>query len=1046
MLQHRAKHHRRHLVLRHAEAVARYHRGLAPLRTVDDGGVVLYPGEVVLFSVYRPSLRAGQYRVDVKQDIATPEVMNLGSTQDLRVIGPRFAFEKGDVVSSYPPQGHGDYSFILPHVVLDDPHMPWVRLGTLDKSPKPDDGRNSVPWLALLVFTQDELEVDDTFLNVNSKKLEQTASMAVEMTLADVWALQDAGKVVTPYGKSDPETIQPETETSFVFLRPEEFTSLFRSYDTNGTQVTDQAKPDTSRYRYLSHVRGINTEGLPDAEPVSQRLYSVVISHRTPPANVTKPTPVAVHLVSIENVENVLSWPPPVDKRIGLVSLHSWTYSCLPPDAMSLQERLRYLGDTMGPLRVPDSVINSIGGTDINNPAIIQRLKDRATDGFTLVRYRLQTGEDTLAFTRSPFTPADTQFPLPNFPQISFSSTDLQVLDTGLGIMDLTYSTAWQLGKTLAIADRAFSAAVVRLRSTIYREGLAGMKLEFMRANARGGFPNKAETLRALPGLIKSISKLHETRVFTTVGTEPEVSNLTKRWSRLRKFDVDLSTRNVALAETFGKHCGNSAARLSAAADGIGFYNELNAPSSTDWMLILKWLTQSMFLYDVPMHYFIPDSAILPEESLRFFFIDKNWITMLVDGALSVGNHFSMDADSIIRGKIKQQLSEYLDTTDPDTHYKPQIPTHGFLLRSKVVQLFPALTVRAPRTDPNDLRAPILRQEILSDGTMLCLFDREPGSADFRTLTIQLPPHQQRFTIADEYTEDHIRIVFKKVYTSGAPEDSYGALGEAVWRATEETKAPIFDWESRTLIFPTWADTVFTTIKDGMEAGKFTDDMPTAALIGIQQNDPLYEMSIISPNTSYSTIRMAFGTQGRLLYRDVPEATVSASIPRAVTPVHAAQQIARYEYGLWPIDDIGGDYIPTNLGYPIDLVFKVVRTDNSNPTSMLQKIRVELPTDDAIAITDRYEGPGGKMVSNCRWNFSVAENRENLIIIEVIPRSLSGESSVGDNDEISFILKQVTVRPRPGETRWHITFVEVYGPEPNPGGWVSYTLRERPEA
>ena len=39
---------------------------------------------------------------------------------------------------------------ILPHVILGDEHLPWLRTGTLDPDPA-DNNRNTVPWLALSI-------------------------------------------------------------------------------------------------------------------------------------------------------------------------------------------------------------------------------------------------------------------------------------------------------------------------------------------------------------------------------------------------------------------------------------------------------------------------------------------------------------------------------------------------------------------------------------------------------------------------------------------------------------------------------------------------------------------------------------------------------------------------------------------------------------------------------------------------------------------------------------------------------------------------------
>jgi hypothetical protein len=49
----------------------------------------------------------------------------------------------------FPPDGSlGDHANVLPHAVLDRPTLPWER--------RPGGGDGSPPWLALLVFAEDE--------------------------------------------------------------------------------------------------------------------------------------------------------------------------------------------------------------------------------------------------------------------------------------------------------------------------------------------------------------------------------------------------------------------------------------------------------------------------------------------------------------------------------------------------------------------------------------------------------------------------------------------------------------------------------------------------------------------------------------------------------------------------------------------------------------------------------------------------------------------------------------------------------------------------
>ena len=132
-------------------------------------------------------------------------------------------------------------------------------------------------------------------------------------------------------------------------------------------------------------------------------------------------------------------------------------------------------------------------------------------------------------------------------------------------------------------------------------------------------------------------------------------------------------------------------------------YNEVNVPKSADWATVLKWVVDKMYLYNIPAHYLIADPTYLPKESIRFFYIDPNWIDALVDGALSVGNHLETKED-VARQAFKNQLNQYFShPLDDKKHpYNPQIPVYGFLLRSGVIQAYPNLEVYAPwNPDPN---------------------------------------------------------------------------------------------------------------------------------------------------------------------------------------------------------------------------------------------------------------------------------------------------------------------------------------------------------
>jgi hypothetical protein len=55
---------------------------------------------------------------------------------------------------------------------------------------------------------------------------------------------------------------------------------------------------------------------------------------------------------------------------------------------------------------------------------------------------------------------------------------------------------------------------------------------------------------------------------------------------------------------------------------------------------LVKWLAKLKLLFGVPFHYLVPDNDFLPAETIRFFNMDADWMSALIDGALSIGRHY----------------------------------------------------------------------------------------------------------------------------------------------------------------------------------------------------------------------------------------------------------------------------------------------------------------------------------------------------------------------------------------------------------------------
>lgn len=155
------------------------------------------------------------------------------------------------------------------------------------------------------------------------------------------------------------------------------------------------------------------------------------------------------------------------------------------------------------------------------------------------------------------------------------------------------------------------------------------------------------------------------------------------------------------------------------------------------------WLSKLSLLYGVPFEHMVPNAEMLPKESLRFFYVDPNWVSSLVEGALSVGIQSSRDVVTIqtvyaqVQHSLKagmQMVRSKLAKADVPVEVKTDIAAAGLLIRSQLISGWPGLEVAAYEDYTIDQDKTIipgtkilnLRIERLSPDVMLCLFAKLP--------------------------------------------------------------------------------------------------------------------------------------------------------------------------------------------------------------------------------------------------------------------------------------------------------------------------------
>lgn len=889
----------RYLTLRHARRSAAIHKAARGILTADAAPEEphLNPGEEKLNSYWAPGLEAGEdHQIVATQIVEAPTTtpndkpLRLISKQDFFVDAPQFSLPAGSVYSIYPPHGYSDDNRILPHVVLSDPHLPWERLGSpASEENGLTDERNKVPWIALFTFTSDELKLATGALG--GQTCQQTDTLAVNMTVKELRAKANVASPIT----DDMGPNVDDASGDFIFTKPELFKNLFSCFDENNKRQ-DTGGPETTRYKYLSHVREINTTGMAVAGVEEIGIFSIVVGSRSGPLNNTAPESVFVHLVSIEGVEDMKSFP--TTDYVALCSLYSWAYTVMPPGMLNVHEAFDNIGKTLSVLQPDASITDPLS----NGGNVKARIAARLLDGYSLVRYRTQTGEQTVALYRGPLTPTLVQPSDTIAKACSNSGQDLQILDREVGIMDISYSTAWNLGRTLALGNQAFAAALFRLRATIHARTMKKLKISAVRsAGGQESYRSRADVLGDLKDTVYHLNNMHAAAPGTVASPHFKAGPPQKRWQRPRLTQDQIPPLDYNAADIkdgYLEEATNIALDLGKATDG-SVYDETNTPVSTDWMIVLAFVLDRMFLSGVPAHYLISDPTHVPTESLRFFYIDAGWVDAMVDGALSLANHSGEDRD---RAAIKAAINAYL-THHPEHQpdYTPQIPRYGFYLRSDLVSMFPDLRVEITSASTIG-QAPLLRHEIVTDGVMMGLVDRQPGLPEFKSLVFTQPPHQQRFAVGWNLTNLEVDIDVRKQYTISvsSEERQKDTLTPGIVMKPTDTNN-WFVWSTdaasgaddvRLLRLPYFAQQQLALLRawsdEEVSKGQqrpFDDDTANSALLAMQLTDPIYSLTINleeNPSASAAAAPLAQGTASTSPKRPF---TLTSTAPSRITPL-----------------------------------------------------------------------------------------------------------------------------------------------------------------
>jgi hypothetical protein len=175
-----------------------------------------------------------------------------------------------------------------------------------------------------------------------------------------------------------------------------------------------------------------------------------------------------------------------------------------------------------------------------------------------------------------------------------------------------------------------------------------------------------------------------------------------------------------------------------------------DAPTTDLPPYALSFLAHLRLLVGVPFEYLVPDPLMLPNESIRFFHLDRSWTDRLVDGVFAVGTigtreqaHYQTAAPDLqsrldtLQPSVRP-MQRGLGSLEPTaTSPDPAGAITGVLLRSALVSGWPQMDVRA-YTQGNKLT--LLRLERLAPAVLIALFAGIPDRVE-----LEEPHHGVQF-------------------------------------------------------------------------------------------------------------------------------------------------------------------------------------------------------------------------------------------------------------------------------------------------------------
>jgi len=433
--------------------------------------------ELVTFTQNRlPGFDAGEYQLTVTQtvdDAAGKPISGetIASVTTFAVLGDRFTFAKPatTLYATFPAaNATGEFSTVLPHVVLTNPTLPWSRYPTTHEPS--GEGDADVPtWLAVLLLDEDDVAACPGLrlppANATVGDLFPQGAVSTSTLGANDHSYFDGAKDTS--GLEPGQTISDPISVLDVPL------ALFRRLAPTIADLALLAHVRDAEFTAKTTVPGVSDVGEPTG------TFSLVFGNRLPQTN--KKT--YAYLVSLEEMERLLpadehGAPPPnapeqSDGNVRLAVLASWTFFSTGEPA-TFVDRLLSL-NRRDPSGSADATNTNLRLNYTGTNEVVGHALDM---GYVPLDHLLRTAGRTVSWYRGPLVPYPIATPALTFP---ISSPDAAlVFDPTTGMFDGSYAAAWTLGRMLALQDVKFSTALYNWKKGLTNAVLDAIERELL--------------------------------------------------------------------------------------------------------------------------------------------------------------------------------------------------------------------------------------------------------------------------------------------------------------------------------------------------------------------------------------------------------------------------------------------------------------------------------------------------------------------------------------------------------------------------------------